>query len=196
MIGVLIRRENSDIANEYYIRGIENFWGKVILINDNDSRKELEDKLSSVDGILLTGGDDVGPIDFYLISYALENKLKLLGICQGMQSMCLYGSSLGLIPIGNDSHKRNEGYVHGVTLSDGALKEIFGNSRIMVNSHHLQTISNSHLFRVVGYSDDGLIEAIEGNNGVFQIGVQWHPERMLEYDSWSRDLLETFVKSE
>lgn len=196
MIGVLIRRENSDIANEYYIRGIESFGGKVILINDNDSRKELEDKLSSVDGILLTGGDDVGPIDFYLISYALENKLKLLGICQGMQSMCLYGSSLGLISIGNDSHKRNEGYVHGVTLSDGALKEIFGNSRIMVNSHHLQTISNSHLFRVVGYSDDGLIEAIEGNNGVFQIGVQWHPERMLEYDSWSRDLLETFVKSE
>lgn len=196
MIGVLIRRENSDVANEYYVKGIEKFGGTVILINDNDSRKELEDKLSRVDGILLTGGDDVGPIDFYLISYVLENKLKLLGICQGMQSMCLYGSSLGLIPIGNDSHKRNEGYVHGVTLSDGALKEIFGNSRIMVNSHHLQTISNSHLFRVVGYSDDGLIEAIEGNNGVFQIGVQWHPERMLEYDSWSRDLLETFVKSE
>lgn len=196
MIGILIRRENSDIANEYYIRGIENFGGKVILINDNDSRKELEDKLSSVDGILLTGGDDVGPIDFYLISYALENKLKLLGICQGMQSMCLYGSSLGLIPIGNDSHKRNEGYVHGVTLDEGVLRELFGTSKIMVNSHHLQTISNSHLFRVVGYSDDGLIEAIEGNNGVFQIGVQWHPERMLEYDSWSRDLLETFVKSE
>lgn len=196
MIGVLIRRENSDDANEYYVKGIEKFGGKVILINDNDSRKELEDKLSRVDGILLTGGDDVGPIDFYLISYVLENKLKLLGICQGMQSMCLYGSSLGLIPIGNDSHKRDEGYVHGVTLSDSALKEIFGNFRIMVNSHHLQTISNSHLFRVVGYSDDGLIEAIEGNNGVFQIGVQWHPERMLEYDSWSRDLLETFVKSE
>lgn len=195
MIGILIRRENSDVANEYYVKGIEKFGGTVILINDNDSRDEIDRKLSKVDGILLTGGDDVEPIDFYLISYALENKLKLLGICQGMQSMCLYGSSLGLISIGNDSHKRNEGYVHGVTLSDGALKEIFGNSRIMVNSHHLQTISNSHLFRVVGYSDDGLIEAIEGNNGVFQIGVQWHPERMLEYDSWSRDLLETFVKS-
>lgn len=196
MIGVLIRRENSDVANEYYVKGIEKFGGTVILINDNDSRKELEDKLSRVGGILLTGGDDVGPIDFYLISYVLENKLKLLGICQGMQSMCLYGSSLGLIPIGNDSHKRNEGYVHGVTLSDGALKEIFGNSRIMVNSHHLQTVSRSCLFRVVGYSDDGLIEAVEGDGPVFQVGVQWHPERMLEYDSWSRDLLETFVKSE
>lgn len=196
MIGVLIRRENSDVANEYYIRGIENFGGKVILINDNDSRKELEDKLSRVDGILLTGGDDVGPIDFYLISYALENKLKLLGICQGMQSMCLYGSSLGLISIGNDSHKRNEGYVHVVTLSDDALKEIFGNSRIMVNSHHLQTVSRSCLFRVVGYSDDGLIEAVEGDGPVFQVGVQWHPERMLEYDEGSRKLLERFVKSE
>ena len=196
MIGVLIRRENSDVANEYYVKGIEKFGGTVILINDNDSRKELEDKLSRVDGILLTGGDDVGAIEFYLISYVLENKLKLLGICQGMQSMCLYGSSLGLIPIGNDSHKRNEGYVHGVTLSDGVLREVFGMSKVMVNSHHLQTVSRSCLFRVVGYSDDGLIEAVEGDAPVFQVGVQWHPERMLEYDSWSRDLLETFVKSE
>ena len=196
MIGVLIRRENSDVANEYYVKEIEKFGGKVILINDNDSRDEIDRKVSKVDGILLTGGDDVGPIDFYLISYALENKLKLLGICQGMQSMCLYGSSLGLISIGNDSHKKDEGYVHGVTLSDGILKSIFGSSRIMVNSHHLQTVSKSCLFRVVGYSDDLLIEAVEGDNDVFQVGVQWHPERMLEYDEGSRKLLERFVKDE
>lgn len=196
MIGILIRRENSDVANEYYVKGIEKFGGTVILINDNDSRDEIDRKLSKVDGILLTGGDDVEPIDFYLISYALENKLKLLGICQGMQSMCLYGSSLGLISIGNDSHKRDEGYVHGVTLSDGVLREVFGMSKVMVNSHHLQTVSRSCLFRVVGYSDDGLIEAVEGDGPVFQVGVQWHPERMLEYDEGSRKLLERFVKSE
>ena len=195
MIGVLIRRENLSVANEYYVRGIEEFGGKVILINDNDSRGVIDDKLSKVDGILLTGGDDVGPIDFYLISYALESKLKLLGICQGMQSMCLYGSTLGLVSIGNDSHKKDEGYVHGVTLSDGVLKNILGSSRVMVNSHHLQTVSKSSLFRVVGYSDDGLIEAVEGDDLAFQVGVQWHPERMIEYDEGSRKLLEYFVKS-
>ena len=64
----------------------------------------------------------------------------------------------------------------------------------MVNSHHLQTVSKSVLFKVVGYSDDGLIEAVEGKDDVFQVGVQWHPERMLEYDEGSCKLLERFVK--
>ena len=196
MIGVLIRRENTSLANKYYINAIEKFGGKVIFINDNDTREVLRDKLSKVEGILLTGGDDVGPIDFYLISYALKNRVKLLDICQGMQSMCLYGSSLKLISIGNDSHKKDEGYVHGVTLQEGLLKKLFCTSEIMVNSHHLQTVSKSCLFRVVGYSDDKLIEAVEGNMDVFQVGVQWHPERMLEYDKYSCLLLERFVKGE
>ena len=194
MIGVLIRKENTSLANKYYVAAIERFGGEVILINDNDSREVLNEKLKKIDGILLTGGDDVGPIDFYLISYALENRLKLLGICQGMQSMCLYGSSLKLVSIGNDSHKKEEGYAHGVTLDEGVLRELFGTSKIMVNSHHLQTVSKSVLFRVVGYSDDNLIEAVEGDNEVFQVGVQWHPERMMEYDLNSRKLLERFVK--
>lgn len=194
MIGVLIRRENTSLANKYYVAAIEKFGGEVILINDNDTKDVVDDKLKQIDGILLTGGDEVGPIDYYLISYALKNKLKLLGICQGMQSMCLYGSSLKLISIGNDSHKKEEGYVHGITLDEGLLRELFGTSKIMVNSHHLQTISKSVLFRVVGYSDDNLIEAVEGDNEVFQVGVQWHPERMLEYDEGSCRLLERFVK--
>ena len=141
MIGVLIRRENTSLANKYYVAAIEKFGGEVILINDNDTKDVVDDKLKQIDGILLTGGDEVGPIDYYLISYALKNKLKLLGICQGMQSMCLYGSSLKLISIGNDSHKKEEGYVHGVNLDEGLLRELFGTSKIMVNSHHLQTIS-------------------------------------------------------
>ena len=194
MIGVLIRRENTSLANKYYVAAIEKFGGEVILINDNDTKDVVDDKLKQIDGILLTGGDEVGPIDYYLISYALKNKLKLISICQGMQSMCLYGSSLKLISIGNDSHKKEEGYVHGVTLDEGLLRELFGTSKIMVNSHHLQTISKSVLFRVVGYSDDNLIEAVEGDNEVFQVGVQWHPERMLEYDEGSCRLLERFVK--
>lgn len=194
MIGVLIRKENSSLANEYYIKGIEEFGGRVLLINDYDFIDVLVDKLARVSGILLTGGDDVGPIDFYLISYALEHNLKLLGICQGMQSMCLYGSSLKLISIGNYNHKKEEGYVHGVTLTEGILSRIFGTSKIMVNSHHLQTIGTNGLFKVVGYSDDHLIEAIESDNGIFQVGVQWHPERMISYDEGSRKLLERFVR--
>ena len=78
MIGVLIRRENTSLANKYYVAAIEKFGGEVILINDNDTKDVVDDKLKQIDGILLTGGDEVGPIDYYLISYALKNKLKLL----------------------------------------------------------------------------------------------------------------------
>lgn len=193
MIGVLIRRENTSLANKYYVEAIERFGGEVILIYDGDSGEVLDDKLRKVKGILLTGGDDVGPLDFYLIKYALENNLKLLGICQGMQSMALYGSNDLLVSIGNFDHKSDNEYVHYVNLSDSRLYGIIRKRRILVNSHHLQTVKKSHLFRVVGYSDDLLIEAVESDNDVFQIGVQWHPERMLDYDINSRRLLKKFV---
>ena len=189
-----MREENNGYANECYRSAIERFGGEIVECNYNNHYEDLLGMLSSVDGVLLTGGDDKGPLDDYLIKYAINNNLPLFGICQGMQSMCLYGSSLKLISIGNDSHKKEEGYVHGVTLDEGLLRELFGTSKIMVNSHHLQTISKSVLFRVVGYSDDNLIEAVEGDNEVFQVGVQWHPERMLEYDEGSCRLLERFVR--
>lgn len=190
---LLIRKENSDYANKKYIEAIEKFGGEVVLIYDYYSEDECLNYLKSVNGILLSGGDCVGPLDFFLIKYAIDNKLKLLGICQGMQSMALYGSSDKLVEIGNLNHKKEEGYVHRVKLCNGKLKDICGVDTINVNSHHLQTVKNSHYFRVVGRSDDCLIEAIESNNNFFQIGVQWHPERMLEYDVKSNNLFKEFI---
>lgn len=192
-IAVLIRKENTSLANEYYIKGIERFSGEVVLIRDDYDILKVKLLLKDVSGILLTGGDDIGPLDFYLIEYAIENNLKLLGICQGMQSMALYGSTDKLISINNSNHSRNDNYVHQVNLSDGKLKRLLGKECLFVNSHHLQTVKSSYNFVVTGYSDDGLIEALESDNDIFQIGVQWHPERMLDYDLDSRKILEAFV---
>lgn len=190
---LLIRKENSDYANKMYIEAIEKFGGEVVLIYDYSSEEECLDYLKEVSGILLPGGDYVGPLDFFLIKYAIDNKLKLLGICQGMQSMALYGSSDKLVEIGNLEHKKEEGYVHSVKLCNSRLKNIYGEEVIRVNSHHLQTVKNSYYFNIVGRSDDNLIEAIESNIGIFQIGVQWHPERMIEYDVNSCNLFKEFV---
>lgn len=191
---LLIRKENSDTANKMYISAIEDYGGKVVLINDNSSVEECLEKLADVSGILLPGGDDVGPLDYFLIKYAIDNKLKLLGICQGMQSMALFGSNDKLVSIGNLGHKQPEGYVHTVKFASSKLKNIYGTAEIMVNSHHLQTVLQSYYFSVVGRSDDGLIEAIESSDDIFQIGVQWHPERMLDYDASSKKLLWEFIK--
>ena len=190
---LLIRKENSDYANKKYIEAIERFGGEVVLIYDDYCEEKCFDCLKEVIGILLPGGDFVGSLDFFLIKYAIDNNLKLLGICQGMQSMALYGSSDKLIEIGNLSHKKEEGYIHNVKLCNGKLRNIYGEDIIRVNSHHLQTVNNSYCFRVVGKSDDNLIEAIESNNDIFQIGVQWHPERMLAYDVKSCNLFKEFI---
>lgn len=190
---ILIRKENNNEENNFYIKAIEKFGGKVVLIYDYEKLDNINLKLKEVEGILLTGGDEVGRLDFHLIRYALKNDLKLFGICQGMQSMALYNTDNKLELIGDNSHSQNEKYVHEVKLFSGRLKNIIGKDIIKVNSHHLQTVFESGEFLIAGKSQDNLIEAIENSKHTFQIGVQWHPERMLDYDAASNKLFYYFV---
>lgn len=191
---LLLRSENTEAENKYYIRAIEEFGGEVVFARDTDSYDDVLKVLQEVCGILLPGGYDVGRLDYFLIFYAVSHQLRLLGICQGMQSMALWRSGKHLVSIGNSSHHQKEGYVHSVLLDDSRLQQILGVSQIKVNSYHYQTVLNSHYFKVVGKSSDGFIEVVEDSNQYFQIGVQWHPERMLEYDDASRKLFLEFVK--
>lgn len=191
---LVIRPENKKESNELYINSITRFGGEVILVNDEDSWDSVSEKLEHVDGILLPGGDDVGKLDFLLIDYALNKNLKLLGICQGMQSMALFGSNDSLISIGDDRHYLKDRYCHKVELEkDSFLYNLFGINSFDVNSYHYQTVANSYKFFITGRSSDGLIEVVEGNSKVFQVGVQWHPERMLDYDENSFKLISEFV---
>lgn len=192
---LLLRLENTVKENKYYIEAIEKFGGEVVLVRDDELEQIVLEKLSEIDGILLTGGNDVGRLDFFLIAYAIKNNLKILGICQGMQSLALYNTDNKLIDIGNESHHQSEGYVHKVYLSDSKLKDIVLEDALDVNSHHKQKVIFSKEFRIVGRSADNLIEAIESYNDIFQIGVQWHPERMLSYDDKSNRLIKAFIDS-
>lgn len=190
---LLIREENSykNILN--YINAIEMFGGTVYIVYDYENKDNVLKLLEIIDGILLPGGNKVGKLDFFLINYALINDLKLLGICQGMQSMAIYNSNEKIISIENDKHKQNEGYVHKVKLYDSKLKNLINKEKLYVNSHHMETVTGSNYFKIVGFSDDGLIEAIESDNNIFQLGIQWHPEKMIEYDLDSRVILNSFV---
>lgn len=186
---VLKRSENTDEENRYYLTAIKKFGGIPILIDENNL-----DKLEECSGIVITGGFQKGILDDYLIEYALNNKLPLLGICQGMQSMAMYQSDLQLEEVSN--HHQQEGYIHEVILTDSNFKKIVGKDRIKVNSYHYQTVRDSYLFPIVGRSDDGLIEVVENSHHPFQIGVQWHPERMLTYDLSSNKIFQEFMKQQ
>lgn len=185
---ILKRTENTKEENKYYQNAIKSFGGEPLLIDENNL-----DQLESCQGILITGGFHKGKLDDYLIEYAICNNLPLLGICQGMQSMALYHTNQKLEKIEN--HHKKEGYQHEVKLGKSNLSRILGQSKIMVNSYHYEQVKNSKEFEIVGVSRDGVIEAIENPNHRFQIGVQWHPERMISYDDTSRRLFQRFIDS-
>lgn len=194
----LIREENGTKRDSYYIDSLKRFGGEVITVKDSDSNEDILEKLKEVDAILLPGGDVVGPKDFFLIDYAISNKLRLLGICQGMQSMAVWKTGRDLVGIGDEEHNYEEDdFHHFVKLKEGSLlKKIYKADRIRVNSFHNYTVYDEGNFDVVGVSDDGLIEAIESSDGTFQIGVQWHPERLLvfENDIYSEKLFRAFLE--
>jgi len=45
----------------------------------------------------------------------------------------------------------------------------------------------------VAYSEDNVLEAIEDKNKKFFMGIQWHPESLME-DTYSRRLFDYFIK--
>lgn len=191
---LLLRAENTDEENNNYIKAIRQFGGEVVYLLDSATMEETIAKMKNIFGILLPGGSEVGRLDFFIIDYALKNGIRLFGICQGMQSMALYDTNNQLIEIGNMSHQKKARYVHKVFLSNSHFKDIVNKDILEVNSHHIQTVLDSKAFSIVGKSEDGLIEVIENSYHPFQLGVQWHPELMLEYDSTSRILFEAFFK--
>jgi gamma-glutamyl-gamma-aminobutyrate hydrolase PuuD len=50
-----------------------------------------------------------------------------------------------------------------------------------VNSYHHQAVDRLGAgMRAVAHAEDGVIEAIEGTNGGFVLGLQWHEEFHVE----------------
>ena len=63
----------------------------------------------------------------------------------------------------------------------------------MVNSRHNEHIDSVDNFVVSAISEDGIIEAIEDKNKNFVLGIQWHPESMLDYDIYACDIYKYFI---
>lgn len=195
IIGIVTRKsislENHNINIIYndIVRAIESNGGIAIGIILNSNYKEL---INICDGIIFQGGDDFEKYDFEALKYIYDMDKPVLGICLGMQLMgMLFNGSM--IDINN--HKKKLNYVHEVKIKRNTkLYNIFKTGIIKVNSRHNSIIKNTKL-EISGLSQDGHIESIEDNNKKFFVGVQWHPESMLEYDDKQNNLFKLFIKS-
>jgi len=78
------------------------------------------------------------------------------------------------------------------------LRRILGlssKSTFTVNSSHHQAVGilGDGLVRAAWSPEDGVIEAAEGHGDQFLLGVQWHPERIVQENRAAQGLFQAFV---
>lgn len=124
-----------------------------------------------------------------LLRGALQRDMPVLGICGGMQLIAVeMGAKLHQhIPSDVDTtieHKQAQPCTiaaHSIrVLPHTRLRSVLGLDSIRVNSlHHQAVTGGNHRLRVSAIADDGVVESIEVPDRAFCIGVQWHPEYLL-----------------
>jgi putative glutamine amidotransferase len=143
-------------------------------------------------------------MDFFLLSMAITRKIPVLAICYGLQSLNVFlgGSLIQDIPTSLDTsilHSDPEtpgGSSHEIEISEGSLlSQIVGRLSVRVNSSHHQAVARAGQgLDAIAYAPDGVVEAISYSNpNHWMLGVQWHPERSLDCDDFSRKLFENFI---
>jgi putative glutamine amidotransferase len=201
---------NSQLRPGYF-EGVYRSGGLPFLIPVLES-SGAADVIVRLDGLLLTGGQDIDPRFFHeephpaigwvnpcrdeleiaLCREAEERGIPVFGICRGVQLMNvamggdLYqdirtGTETGGVLCHDQPAPKWYGF-HEVRIQEGSkLREILGTGLIRANSFHHQAVRRpGRSLYATAHTSDGIIEAIESDAHPFFIGVQWHPERMLE----------------
>jgi putative glutamine amidotransferase len=185
-----------------YVDAVQRAGGRAVLLPPDD---DASDALSGVDALIVTGAaGDTDPAQYgaephpktevvdpkrdrYELTVcraAIEAGLPVLGICRGMHvvNVAVGGTLEQHLPdvVGHDEHGGGPGVFaeHDVRLERGSLAaRAVGAEGARVKSHHHQGVRDvAPGLRATGWaSHDGIVEAIEGDDG-FVLGVLWHPE--------------------
>jgi putative glutamine amidotransferase len=196
------------MLRETYYDAVWRGGGLPVLLAPIADEAAVAELLSKVQGLVMTGGDDLDPahwgedphpackllarrrekFDLLLARAALARRVPLLAICCGTQLLNVVrgGTLLQDLPSLAPSpivHKAKDGEPaaeHEVDVVPGTrLRAIVGADRIRTNSIHHQAIRKLGEGLVVSArAEDGVIEAWEDPDHPFLLGVQWHPERL------------------
>ncbi|MCX7842739.1 MAG: gamma-glutamyl-gamma-aminobutyrate hydrolase family protein [Clostridia bacterium] len=146
-------------------------------------------------------------MEMFLAKKAILDNKPLLGICRGMQVMnAAMGGTLfqdiysqsksnSLVKHSQDAPKWYP--THDIHIEkDSRVAASFGKHYAGVNSFHHQAVKDvAEGFKVTAMSVDGIIEAVEYEDHIFAVGVQWHPELMWQENGIYLKLFIDFVCS-
>lgn len=180
----------------------------------SDDKNFLKESIRSAHGLLLTGGGDIAPelygeeqsekcesvsslrdrTELTLIEYALEKRMPILGICRGIQVMNV--ALGGTLYRDISGHMAQGGYdkVHHMVETEKILEGICPHNYAVNSFHHQAVRVLGDELDVCARAYDGTTEGIYMPKYPFFVGVQWHPERMVNADTSSRKLFKEFVR--
>jgi putative glutamine amidotransferase len=194
--------ERAVLVPATYVRAVERAGGAPMVLPAQSS--SLASLLDRVDGLVISGGPDVGPkrygaephersddprserdeFEIGMAEMASDRDTPTLAICRGLQvlNVARGGALHQHLPdvVGHAGHWPGEGEYawHRVDLEAGSL--IAGLVKVptlKIASHHHQAIDRlGSGLTVVGKAEDGTIEAVEDKSLRYCVGVQWHPE--------------------
>lgn len=159
--------------------------------------------LSQVDGIVIGGGDDIGPelyggtlgvsarldperdeFERSLAEQAAALNMPVLGICRGAQMLNVaLGGTLDQNAWQTFGMERKIKTIlpkREVCVSDGTLlAKHTGPEPMKVNALHTQAVRDlGDGLQVCARDTAGMVQAIERTSDPFALGVQWHPEHL------------------
>jgi putative glutamine amidotransferase len=172
-----------------------------------------------LDGVVIGGGDDIGAelyggkvlpdvridperdkLELKLLEWALPLGLPVLGICRGSQMIN--------VALGGSLHTDiYEVYVQAprmrtvlprktVRIVEGSrLDAILRCNPCKVNALHHQSVDRlGRGLRIVAQDEAGVVQATEGEEPSFLLGVQWHPE-LLPFRSSQQRIFSALVQA-
>jgi putative glutamine amidotransferase len=176
--------------NEAYVNAVRSA-GLVPIVLPPVDAKELDAVLDAVQGVVLTGGEDIDPAEYgqrrrpeveavhtrrdaceiALARRARERRLPTLAICRGIQvvNVAFGGTLIQDIPaqqpsgINHDQSKERAKRLHDVRVEKNSrLARALDATQLSVNSSHHQSVDRvAEGFKVTARAPDGIIEGME-----------------------------------
>jgi putative glutamine amidotransferase len=124
-----------------------------------------------------------------LLQGALARNMPVLGICGGQQllAVALGGTLIQHIPdtvpnaLPHEQTTSHDLPGHEVKILPGTLlHRLVGSKTMQVNTSHHQAVKDAGRSTVNALAPDGVIEGIEDSSKKFCLGVQWHPEYLVD----------------
>jgi putative glutamine amidotransferase len=180
--------EDAAVLSMNYVRQVQEAGGIPVLLAPDPHPEQI---LGLLDGLMLTGGADIGDVperdtfELAIAAAALEADVPVLGVCRGMQVMNVArgGTLVEHLPdaVGHEDHRLIPGSFgdHDVRLAEGSLAALAAREHVHPSkSHHHQGVDRpGDGLQITGWATvDDLPEAIEDPSKRFALGVQWHPE--------------------